>query len=112
STATNRGTTSCGPMPSITAALACSRTRHEIHGCNRDGRSMIRPSPAHTDGSPDDIGGRQMAGRFQAALGTLAFLVLAPGVVAGLIPWLITRWSPLPPADLPGALRWGGLVLI
>jgi len=53
-----------------------------------------------------------MAGRFQAALGTLAFLVLAPGVVAGLIPWLITRWSPLPPADLPGALRWGGLVLI
>ena len=41
-----------------------------------------------------------------------AFLVLAPGVVAGLIPWLISDWSPLPPDDLPGALRWTGLVLI
>jgi protein-S-isoprenylcysteine O-methyltransferase Ste14 len=47
-----------------------------------------------------------------AALGSLAFLVVAPGVVAGLMPWLITRWRPLPPGDLPGALRWTGLVLI
>ena len=53
-----------------------------------------------------------MAGRIKAALGSLAFLVLAPGVVAGLIPWLITGWSPLPPGDLPGALRWTGLLLI
>lgn len=27
-----------------------------------------------------------------AAAGSAAFLVLAPGVVAGLIPWLLTRW--------------------
>ena len=53
-----------------------------------------------------------MASRTPAALGSLVFLVLAPGVVAGLIPWLITGWSPLPPGDLPGALRWTGLVLI
>lgn len=53
-----------------------------------------------------------MAGRVGAALGSLAFLVLAPGVVAGLMPWLITRWSPLPPGDGPGALRWTGLILI
>jgi len=53
-----------------------------------------------------------MAGRIKAALGSLAFLVLAPGVVAGLIPWAITGWSPLPPGDLPGALRWMGLLLI
>jgi protein-S-isoprenylcysteine O-methyltransferase Ste14 len=53
-----------------------------------------------------------MASRTKAALGSLAFLVLAPGVVAGLMPWLITHWRPLPPGDLPGALRWGGLILI
>ena len=53
-----------------------------------------------------------MAGRIKAALGSLAFLVLAPGVVAGLLPWLITHWSPLPPGDGPGALRWTGLILI
>ena len=53
-----------------------------------------------------------MSDRIRAALGSLAFLVIAPGVVAGLVPWLITGWSPLPPVDLPGALRWAGLVLI
>jgi protein-S-isoprenylcysteine O-methyltransferase Ste14 len=51
-------------------------------------------------------------GRIQAALGSLAFLVLAPGVVAGLMPWLLTSWRPLPPGDGPGLLRWTGLVLI
>jgi protein-S-isoprenylcysteine O-methyltransferase Ste14 len=53
-----------------------------------------------------------LATRVQAALGTLAFLIVAPGVVAGLVPWLITGWQPLPPADGPGALRWTGLILI
>jgi protein-S-isoprenylcysteine O-methyltransferase Ste14 len=53
-----------------------------------------------------------MATRIRAALGSLAFLVLAPGVVAGLIPWLITHWSPLPPGDLPAALRWTAIILI
>lgn len=32
-----------------------------------------------------------------AAGGSLAWLVAAPGVVGGLVPWLITRWSR--PAD-------------
>jgi len=31
--------------------------------------------------------------RVRAWLGTLGFLVAAPGVVAGLIPWIITRWQ-------------------
>ncbi len=48
----------------------------------------------------------------KAALGSLAFLFLAPGVVAGLMPWLITGWRPLPPGDGLGALRWASLVLI
>ncbi len=51
-------------------------------------------------------------GRIKAALGSLAFLILAPGVVAGLIPWLITDWQPLPPGEGLGALRWAGLIPI
>jgi protein-S-isoprenylcysteine O-methyltransferase Ste14 len=31
--------------------------------------------------------------RVRAAAGSLAFLFVAPGVVAGLVPWLITRWE-------------------
>ena len=50
--------------------------------------------------------------RLKAALGSLAFLVVAPGVVAGVMPWLITDWRPLPPSDGPGILRWIGVILI
>jgi protein-S-isoprenylcysteine O-methyltransferase Ste14 len=32
-------------------------------------------------------------GRGRALVGTVIFLVVAPGVVAGLIPWLLTGWS-------------------
>jgi protein-S-isoprenylcysteine O-methyltransferase Ste14 len=31
--------------------------------------------------------------RVRAVAGTVAFLVIAPGVVAGVIPWLITGWE-------------------
>jgi protein-S-isoprenylcysteine O-methyltransferase Ste14 len=31
--------------------------------------------------------------RNRAAAGTIAFFFLAPGTTAGLVPWLITRWS-------------------
>ena len=31
--------------------------------------------------------------RARAAAGSLAFLLVAPGVVAGLVPWLITGWE-------------------
>jgi protein-S-isoprenylcysteine O-methyltransferase Ste14 len=31
--------------------------------------------------------------RVRAAVGSVAFLVLAPGVVAGLIPWWLTGWE-------------------
>ena len=51
-------------------------------------------------------------GRIKAALGSFVFLVLAPGIVAGLVPWLITHWEPLPPGDGPAAVRWAALVLI
>lgn len=32
--------------------------------------------------------------RFKAAAGSLIFLVVVPGVVAGLIPWALTGWKP------------------
>jgi len=47
--------------------------------------------------------------RLRAAAGSVAFLAVAPGVVAGLVPWLLTGWDS---ADSP---RWleivGWLVL-
>lgn len=49
-----------------------------------------------------------------AALGSAAFFVLAPGTVAGLIPWMITSWEfrePVVVAQVLGALLIaGGLV--
>jgi protein-S-isoprenylcysteine O-methyltransferase Ste14 len=50
--------------------------------------------------------------RTWASLGAAAFLAVAPGSVAGLVPWLITRWrvGPLPPGGV--ALRIVGSLLI
>src|SRR5215213_5981537 len=39
--------------------------------------------------------------RVRAWVGTLVFLVVTPGVVAGLIPWLITGWQ------IPSTNGWG-----
>ena len=47
--------------------------------------------------------------RARAALGSLVFLVVGPGVVAGLVPWFLTRWRM---HDAPLALRVVGGVLI
>lgn len=45
-------------------------------------------------------------------LGSALFFMVAPGMVAGLIPWWITHWEFLPPFfDLP-ATRVVGIVLI
>ena len=54
--------------------------------------------------------------RTTALLGSALFLALAPGTLAGLIPWLIVRWpAPIPYAALaiPGGLILAlGLVLL
>src|SRR3954454_14175959 len=50
--------------------------------------------------------GVEAADRIKAALGSLAFLILAPGVVAGLVPWLITDWPPPPPGRAARAGAW------
>ena len=45
-----------------------------------------------------------------AALGSAVFLAVAPGVVAGLVPWLLTGWEV--ESRLPAALRLGGAALV
>ncbi|HEX2085920.1 MAG TPA: isoprenylcysteine carboxylmethyltransferase family protein [Solirubrobacteraceae bacterium] len=47
--------------------------------------------------------------RVEAALGSGLFLLLAPGVVAGLVPWVLTRWRS---GDPPPALAAVGALLI
>src|SRR5829696_4848278 len=57
-----------------------------------------------------------MAGsRARSALGSGLFLVVAPGVVAGLIPWWLTGWQRTtiwPPLQLVGALLIIGGVIV
>jgi protein-S-isoprenylcysteine O-methyltransferase Ste14 len=53
-----------------------------------------------------------VAGRIEATVGSLVFLIVAPGLVAGVIPWLITAWQPLPTDNGSVALRWLGLIPI
>jgi protein-S-isoprenylcysteine O-methyltransferase Ste14 len=47
--------------------------------------------------------------RIRAAAGSLVFLVLAPGVVAGVMPWVLTGWDS---TDPPAALVALGAVLL
>lgn len=48
----------------------------------------------------------------KALLGSALFLVIAPGVVAGLVPWLLTHWRFAPPLLHLEAGRWLGGALI
>jgi protein-S-isoprenylcysteine O-methyltransferase Ste14 len=48
----------------------------------------------------------------RAAVGSLVFLVLVPGVVAGLVPWWLTGWRLREPLPYWLPLRVGGLVLL
>jgi protein-S-isoprenylcysteine O-methyltransferase Ste14 len=50
--------------------------------------------------------------RLRAAVGSLAFFALAPGVVAGLIPWWLTGWDVREPLPLWFPLRVVGAALI
>jgi protein-S-isoprenylcysteine O-methyltransferase Ste14 len=63
-----------------------------------------------------DLQDDALVSRASAAVGSLTFLVLAPGVVAGLIPWLITGWSAhewwVPLRALGAALIAGGLLVL
>jgi protein-S-isoprenylcysteine O-methyltransferase Ste14 len=50
--------------------------------------------------------------RFLAILGSAIFLVIAPGVVAGYVPWRICRWHVGPPLLGISLLRFVGMLLI
>jgi protein-S-isoprenylcysteine O-methyltransferase Ste14 len=50
--------------------------------------------------------------RILAVFGTVAFLILAPGTVAGLIPWWISHWTLHPPFLGFALFRAIGVVLI
>jgi len=49
--------------------------------------------------------------RLRAAAGTSLFLVIAPGVVAGLVPWLLTGWESSGPPAWLAAIGWALIVL-
>lgn len=51
-----------------------------------------------------------MRRRILAAAGSFAFLLIAPGTVVGVVPWLITRWRSM--AGHSGALAATGIVFI
>jgi hypothetical protein len=48
----------------------------------------------------------------RAAAGSLVFLVVAPGVVAGVVPWLLTGWEVETPVPYWLPLRVFGAVLL
>jgi protein-S-isoprenylcysteine O-methyltransferase Ste14 len=54
--------------------------------------------------------------RIRAGMGSLVFLVVAPGVIAGLVPWLLTRWRAhdwsVPVRGVGGAMLVAGLAVL
>ncbi len=52
-----------------------------------------------------------MTSRIRAAIGSAIFFAVAPGIVAGLVPYLLTGWRTASPTDSWTALRWIGALL-
>src|ERR671916_1125240 len=50
--------------------------------------------------------------RLTAAVGSAVFFLLAPGVVVGLIPWLLTRWQAREPVPYWAPMRVLGVILL
>ena len=50
--------------------------------------------------------------RPSAVLGSAVFLVVAPGIIAGYLPWLLSRWHVAPALFGFTPFRWIGIVLI
>lgn len=50
--------------------------------------------------------------RVQAIAGSAVFLVVAPGIVAGYVPWLLSRWRIQQPLLGIGLARVAGVILI
>ncbi len=50
--------------------------------------------------------------RRRAIAGSLVFLLVAPGIVAGVVPWLLTGWETAEPIGHRWPIRFAGVVLI
>ena len=50
--------------------------------------------------------------RLTAAVGSALFFAVAPGVVAGLVPWWLTRWQVRGPLSGWAPLRLAGLIML
>jgi protein-S-isoprenylcysteine O-methyltransferase Ste14 len=50
--------------------------------------------------------------RFSAVVGSVIFLLIAPGTVVGLVPWWISGWRMRPPLLHFSPFRWIGVLLI
>jgi protein-S-isoprenylcysteine O-methyltransferase Ste14 len=66
--------------------------------------------PDHRDGSRSTA--KRGSSRAFAIVGTAAFLLLAPGTVAGLVPWLISHWQMQSPLLGFAPFRATGVLLI
>jgi protein-S-isoprenylcysteine O-methyltransferase Ste14 len=55
---------------------------------------------------------RDSGRRAQAAIGSGVFFILAPGIVAGIIPWWLTGWQIREPLPFWAPLRLVGAVLV
>src|SRR5918911_2132250 len=55
---------------------------------------------------------RKAMRRQTAAVGSAVFFLLAPGVVVGLIPWLLTRWQAREPLPYWAPVRVLGVILL
>jgi protein-S-isoprenylcysteine O-methyltransferase Ste14 len=53
-----------------------------------------------------------MKNRATALAGSFVFFWVAPATVAGLVPWLITRWQTRPPLFDGDVSRWLGLAIV
>src|SRR5215204_2734271 len=47
-----------------------------------------------------------------AAVGSAVFFLVGPGIMAGLIPWLLTRWQPREPLPYWAPMRVLGVILL
>jgi protein-S-isoprenylcysteine O-methyltransferase Ste14 len=72
-------------------------------------RCYGRSSPATYEGNFKDDGSMRKP---VAAAGSAIFFVLAPGVVAGLIPWWLTGWRAREPLPYWAPLRVAGVALL
>src|SRR5918996_1761265 len=71
------------PRSSNVCAIGCLKSSIGSH-------AKTTPN-AHATRRPG--GENQRVARAKAATGSVIFLILAPGVVAGLLPWWLTRWQ-------------------